>query len=194
MATVRVNLMSLDYPDVAPNSILVLQSLRAAGYKLIMRNVYYKNKERVIDYFEDRNLKISFIHVRNPEIDIVAGRAVINGDVIRGDNNSLWERVDQYCLEHHIYEREQTPDVFIPSYKEGFFVVTDYGLNTQAIDSKPISLKACHTKGAKMFKANPSINTIDLVNATTLEVVEHFDKKQKCFVAATEKVYFSIMV
>lgn len=194
MAIVRINLGALGYPNVAPNSLLVLQSLSAEGHKLVLRNVYYRNKQQIIDYFHDRNLKIAFLHTNRPDIDIKKNQALIYGEVVEGEAGTLWENIDLYCLEKGLYQREENHASYIPYYKEGFFVVVDYGLSTQMIDSKPISLKAAHTKGSKLFKANPAIQTIDLVNAETFEVVEHYDTENKCFVPATETVFFSIAV
>jgi hypothetical protein len=191
MATVRINLKSVCYPDVSPNCLTVLQSLSHVGFKVVLRNVYYKNKDKIVEYFDDRNIKISFASISKPDIDIVEDEAYIGDEIIHADNSILWESVDKYCLEKQIYERKAKED-YIPSYKDGFFLVCDYCLDSQFIDSKPISLKAGHTKGSKLYKAKPNIKTIDLVNSTTLEVVEHYDMKLQCFTPATELVYLNI--
>lgn len=193
MAIVRINLASVRYPEVAPNSVLVLQSLRKAGYKIIFRNVHYKNKDQIISYFEEKNLKIAFIGAK-PDIDVNYDGVTMNSKkIISGNTDTLWKDLDIWCLENKVYKREGK-DEFIPSYKHGFFLVLNYGLEDQTVDSKVISRRACHTKGTKLIQTNPAINTIDLVDASTLEIVEHYNKKEKCFKPSTETVYFSVLV
>lgn len=195
MATVRITLKAVGYPKIAPNSTLVLQSLEDVGFNIVLKDMKYKYKEKIIDYFHDHNLHISFKSIKDPDIDITDSLAIIGMDEIRDCTvDDLWERVDHLCLTNQVYERNPI-DSFIPSYEpDSYFLVLDYGLSSQLIDSKPISIKGAHTKGARIMNARPSINTIDVVEAATFKVVEHFNKGLGCFESATEDVFFSLSV
>lgn len=195
MATVRVVLKALGYPNVAPNSVLVLQSLQEVGFKIVLKNMTYSDKEAIEDYFLQHNLNVSFEHVKNPDIDILDNKAVIGGNEIKNSSvDKIWEEIDKLCISRQIYERNPI-DSYIPSYKpDSYFLVLDYGLPTQLVDSKPVMLKAAHQKGSRIMNARRTINTIDVVDSTTLKIVDHWNKRLKKFEASTEEVFFNVLV
>ena len=187
MATVRVVLKALGYPNIAPNSVLVLQSLADVGFKIILKNMTYSNKAVIEDYFEKLNLSVSFEHVKNPDIDILDNKATIGKDEIKNSSvDKIWEEIDKLCLTKQIYERNPI-DSYIPSYKPNtYFLVLDYGLPTQLVDSKPVMLCAAHQKGSRIMNARSAIKTIDVVDSLTLKVMDHWNKRKKKFEPTTE--------
>lgn len=195
MAVARITLSSVGYPNTAPNSVMVLQSLMEAGFDIILRDAYYKDRQVIIDYFTDRNISVSFRNVGTVDIDVLATTATVGEDVVDGASSSIWEAVDKICLGRQIYERNPL-DEYIPSYEDGtYFIVLDYGLPSQLVDSVPISLKGTHTKGGKIAKNKPSIQSIDVVNSTTWEIVEQYNKDTTAFEPVEyETLYYSIFV
>ena len=194
MATVRITTRSVGYPNIAPNSILVLQSLYNAGYKIVLRNTFYKDKPSIIEYFQDHNIHISFMNVHNPDIEISKDSAYVGSTKIQSNKKDLWEDIDQYCVSNKIYDRNYISD-YIPSYKNNtFFLVVDYGLSSQLFDSKPMTMSVAHKKGMSIAKELPSIKSIDVVNSTTLQVVEHFNMELQEFEPATEEVFLNVML
>ena len=155
---------------------------------------FYKDKPSIIEYFQDHNIHISFMNVHNPDIEISKDSAYVGSTKIQSNKKDLWEDIDQYCVSNKIYDRNYISD-YIPSYKNNtFFLVVDYGLSSQLFDSKPMTMSVAHKKGMSIAKELPSIKSIDVVNSTTLQVVEHFNMELQEFEPATEEVFLNVML
>ena len=102
--------------------------------------------------------------------------------------------MDRLCIINQVYERQPLYN-FIPTYElDSYFLVYDYGMKSQLVDSKPISIKGAHTKGSRVMNSKPALKTIDVVDSSTFQIVEHFDLDKNKFIPATEEVYFNLAV
>lgn len=193
MPAIRLTLKSVSYPDIAPNSVLVLQSLSDVGFEIILKNMKYRDREEIAEYFNKHNLSVSFRQITKPDIDVVDYQALVGTEKISNVTpETIWEEIDKLCLSRQIYERNAISS-YMPTYKKGyFFLVLDYGLSSQLVDSIPVTYKGAHQKGSRIMGVRPNIKTMDLVDSTTLKIVEHFDKACFKFLPASEEVYFNV--
>lgn len=195
MGTVRITLNSVRYPEEVSFSTFVLQSLSKAGFKIILKNCKYKDRDAIKDYFSDRNISVDFKCTR-PDLDITDTFFSYSDVFIRNDIKdieSLWKELDKLCIENQLYTRNITRD-FIPAFKSNsFFVVTDYCLATQKIYTSNITLRSAKLKGVNLAKSEHRIKSIDVVDATTFRVVEQYNKRLKKFEPLSEDIYFSIL-
>ena len=194
MATVRVTLKSLGYPNIAPNMPIVLQSLVNAGYDVILRDIPYGDKNSIIDYFDKLGIPIRFASVPQPSIEIIDNKALFQIGEVKGTQDTFWRLLDKKCLALKLYRRVKAFG-FTPSYKENtYFLVVDYGLPTQAIHSYPISSSSIRKKCENLIELNSETQTIDIVNSTSFLIEWTFNKERMALEPLDEPSYFSILV
>ena len=189
MATVRVTMYSLGYPRVRPNCLLVLQSLCANGYKVVMKDSNYKDREAILNYFDRINIPVEFVKINNPDIDILNTTFRIGNHYHRWDKPYNWSEIDKYCLNHGVYSREAgfsfVPVDYLP---DTFFVVKDYGESTQEVDSMPISYVGAKQKSTRLCNSGKA-NTVTIVDANSFRVAGVSTKDG--YTELEELVYFN---
>lgn len=192
MKKARVTLRSVNFPKIAPYSVMVLQSFQKEGYKIILKDVRYKDRNKIINYFKQHHIDIEFASARDPEIEINDYYAFVNGTYIKYCNvNNVWSKIDQFCIENKIYERDPKKD-FSPTYdKDSNFLVIDSNLPSQEVDSNPVSINWAHRKVSKIVNRNPSIKSVDVVDSVTFQVVEHFNKETGYFEQVEDNQFFN---
>lgn len=167
MSTIRLSLCSLGYPQVAPNCLIVLQALTAAGFHVILRDVYYRDRNSIVNYFENLGISITFDPVKNPDIDVLRNTFKVYNITY---SFTSWKDIDQVCLKKNIYSRKSRYS-FIPSYKPNtYFVVLNYGERTQVVDSSAIVLPTAKQRAVSLISSGKS-TTVTIVDANTLRIV-----------------------
>lgn len=190
MATIRVTLAMMGYPNVADNCLIVLQSLcYKAGYDLVLRNqTNYKNKQEIEDYFNNLHLPFAFESVHNPEIDVTPSYTLVLGTLVEADNANIWKCIDKYCLSKGIYNRNK--DVYKPSYKTNtYFLISDYGESSQKVDSKPLCFSVAKTKAFNLINSKVA-KYVYIVNSTTLRIMGSCSKGS-LYEEFTEPIYYN---
>lgn len=186
MPFVRVTLHAVGYPKVSPNCLLVLQKLCAIGFSVVMKDVFYHNREAIIDYFDSLGIPVTFSTVYQPEIDIRVDRYKIFGRPYHWYNNKNWEEVDKSLMEAEVYSRE---DGFKPCYLPNtYFVVYNYGDKDQNIDSKQSSMNAVKQKATRSVHEGKA-RSATIIDANTLRIVGVFENNQ--YEEFTDLVYFN---
>lgn len=194
MPNVRISLSSVGYPkDQVPNSVLVLQTLHHAGYTISLLNgKRYKDKRDILDWFYDRGIHVHFLNVSKPDIEVNNTFMRIKGEKYDFDPSKGWSILDRKLLEKNIYFN--TTRNYEPSYKEDtYFMVVNYGEKDQVIYSKPRSLKSCKST-CKILNFKKEVNTIHIINASTLEMVECYNIGTGEFEKLDSDIYFNLFV
>lgn len=185
MSTIRLSLCSLGYPHIAPNCLVVLQSLMAVGFNLVLRDVYYRDRDSILDYFEKLGLSVIFDTVKHPDIDVLRDSFKINNTKYPFTS---WKDVDQACLKENIYSRKSRYS-FVPSYKPNtYFIVLNYGEKTQVVDSSAIALSTAKQRSIGLVSSGKS-SVVTIVDANTLRIAGIVDKNG--YEEFEELIYFN---
>jgi hypothetical protein len=185
MAIARITLHALGFPNVSPNCLIVLQKLCAEGFKIILKDVHYKDRDAIVDYFDRLNIPFSFSTSRDPEIDILNKRFRIYSKYYPWGQNR-WDDIDKTMMKEEVYSRS---DGFIPSYVPNtYFVVYNYGEKDQHIDSKPGVLGVVKQKATRCINEGKA-QTATVVDANTLRIAGVSDSTG--YEEFTDLVYFN---
>lgn len=185
MSTIRLSLCAMGYPQVAPNCLVVLQSLMAEGYNVVLRDVYYRDRNSIVDYFERLGVAVTFDAVRSPDIDVLRDSFKVHNTKHPFDS---WKDIDQVCLKENIYSRKSRYS-FVPSYKPNtYFIVLNYGEKTQVVDSSSIALSTAKQRASGLVSSGKS-STVTIVDANTLRIAGIVDKDG--YEEFEELVYFN---
>lgn len=194
MPNVRVSLASVGYKKrPVSNSLLVLQSLYKEGYTVSLLNgKRYSKKEDILEWFLDRHIRIHFIDVQKPDIEVNNTFVKVFGDKQKFDLDNGWEQLDKHLLNLGVYSRNK--DTYIPSYKEdAYFLVMNYGDKDQFIDSNPKSFLRCQ-RACKSLNTTQDVRNIHIVKCTTLEMVEFFDFTTGKAETLEAGIFYSVLV
>ena len=194
MPNVRVSLSSIGYnSNPIPNSLLVLQSLYKEGFTISLLNgKRYRDKKEILEWFYDRGIRVNFIDVSRPDIEVNNTFVRVLGEKSDFELVDGWENLDKLLISKGVYERDE--ESYSPSYKkDSYFLVMNYGDADQFIDSKPRSLDRIH-RFCKTINSHKEVRTIHIVNSTTFEAVEVFNFSTGKFEALEPDVYFSVLV
>ena len=194
MPNVRVSLSSIGYnSNPIPNSLLVLQSLYREGFTISLLNgKRYRDKKEILEWFYDRGIRVNFIDVSKPDIEVNNTFVRVLGEKSDFELVDGWENLDKLLISKGVYERDE--ESYSPSYKkDSYFLVMNYGDADQFIDSKPRSLDRIH-RFCKTINSHKEVRTIHIVNSTTFEAVEVFNFSTGKFEALEPDVYFSVLV
>lgn len=194
MPNVRVSLSSVGFKKTPiPNSILVLQSLYKEGFTISLLNgKRYSKKMDILEWFADRNIRIHFLDVQKPEIEVNNTFVKVLDEKKSFDLVSGWEQLDKQLLEKGIYERKDND--YHPSYTENtYFMVMNYGEKDQFIDSNPKSFKRCQ-RACKSLNTLKDVRTIHIVDCNTLAMVECFDFTTGKTETLEPGIFFSVLV
>ena len=185
MSSIRLSLCAIGYPNVAPNCLVVLQSLRTAGFDILLRDVYYRDKDAIEDYFDQLGIPVKFDHVKEPEIDVLRNKIkILNKSYIF----CSWQDIDELCLKAEIYSRNSRYS-FIPSYKpDTYFMVLNYGEKTQIVDSNAHPLSTIKSRATTLVNSGKS-SSVTIVDANTLQIMGVTDKNG--FEEFEDIVYFN---
>lgn len=194
MPNVRVSLSSIGYNNnPIPNSLLVLQSLYKEGFTISLLNgKRYRDKKEILEWFYDRGIRVNFIDVSKPDIEVNNTFVRVLGEKSDFELVDGWENLDKLLISKGVYERDE--ESYTPSYKkDSYFLVMNYGDADQFIDSKPRSLDRIR-RFCKTINSHKEVRTIHIVNSTTFEAVEVFNFSTGKFEALEPDVYFSVLV
>ena len=194
MPNVRVSLSSIGYnSNPIPNSLLVLQSLYKEGFTISLLNgKRYRDKKEILEWFYDRGIRVNFIDVSKPDIEVNNTFVRVLGEKSDFELVDGWENLDKLLISKGVYERDE--ESYSPSYKkDSYFLVMNYGDADQFIDSKPRSLDRTH-RFCKTINSHKEVRTIHIVNSTTFEAVEVFNFSTGKFEVLEPDVYFSVLV
>lgn len=190
MATVRVSLHALGFPRVSSNCLLVLQKLNAEGFNIIIKDVYYKDRDAIISYFDRLNIPFTFSKMNEPEIDILNRRFRILRNYYYWKNQDSWEEIDRALQEREIYARSDVE--YIPNYSpDSFFVVYNYGDRDQKVDSKPGTLGVIKQKASRSVNEG-KVRTATVVDSNSLRIAGVSDSDG--YEEFTELLYFNTAI
>lgn len=196
MGVVRVTLKSVGYPKTIENSVLVLQELQNAGFKVYLKNVKYADREVLKEYFFDRNIIIHFGHVK-ADIDVCTDTMVkVGKDIIHSRHGNIWVDLDEYCITNQVYERTLNKIVRYAIAKNSPFSVVNYGEPSMVLSKNGFTAKDVR-RCVKMLEFSlfkNKVETIYIVDSTTLRFLKYWDKDTREFKDFDEDVFFNIAI